>query len=230
MYGKSMRGCTFWDLGQNTWASIVTPAVDTTYVEAEANGNSLKNPYLVGLSRDMRKPFLDPRPCDTSSVLTDSVFSPVGLWQSWFQPAAFRGAFYKASYRPGLWIRGWTAVDEKEILVRRVYTRPRDEWTLASKTQFTFRTDDLFLGSELHAAYSIDKGVTWHDTSSLLGSGFSHAYSSCGCRVGRSREFWTHWFPSPAGGGSEIWFQSEIPGVSSGVADTLRDQVRLIVH
>lgn len=222
---RSLRGCTFWDIGANDRASIAYSASDTMYLLADSNRNFIKNPHFISLSREMQKPFLDPRLCDTSSTLTDTCFSTLGAW---FYPSQFRGAFGRAAFIDNLWIDGWTALSEKDIAVRRLYTRPHSEWTRGTVTMFTFRTNDLFRTTNDSAWYSIDRGATWVDTTSLLSS-LVHNYSDCGYRVGMSNYFWTNIFPENPKDNT-IWFRFKREGTVLGTPDTLLDTVKIIVH
>jgi len=93
----------FWALENGTATDLNIGNDDFTNTMLTSNNNSYSDPQLRGISRDTDGG-LDPRPQDGSSALTGAtaINDPV------FSDVSFQGAF-----GGDLWIKGWTALDEK---------------------------------------------------------------------------------------------------------------------
>lgn len=124
---RTFESGIIWNVGDGTWSNIISPAGDTTYLKAASRLNRIVDPQIISVSRDMNSPFLDPRPCDTSTAM-DTAWAHRPAWDGWVTTASaeFIGAFPSPSWGANsLWIKGWTALDETGVLVQDLYTMRR---------------------------------------------------------------------------------------------------------
>lgn len=88
----------FWGIGANNTLS----SQDFTLTYLTANGNTVTNPELRGISREANEG-LDPRPAVSSSAAT----SATQISDGFFTNVSFLGAFNPAD---GIWTENWTAL------------------------------------------------------------------------------------------------------------------------
>ncbi len=119
--------------GANGIINVRTDADDLTAAflvnHLENNGNTIEDPQLAGISRDIDLGF-DPRPADNGPAYNNLASYPS---DDFFCAVPFKGAFAA----DGVWIKGWTAVDEYGILSLNSPASPNECLSTS--------TNDLFL-------------------------------------------------------------------------------------
>jgi hypothetical protein len=124
----TIRNTIFWNIisVNGKWDSIVTNSYEK---DTLAKYNYLKDPRIRGISRDVTKPWLDPRPewgspaCSTAYVATPPA-------DGFFSPVTYIGAFSpKASE---CWIDSWTGLANTRILTKWLTISPRNSELVSS--------------------------------------------------------------------------------------------------
>jgi hypothetical protein len=118
----TIRNSMFWNISSvnTSWDSLVSNSYEK---DTLAKYNYLKDPRIRGISRDVTKPWLDPRPewgspaCSTAYVAAPPV-------DDFFSPVTYIGAFSpKASE---CWIDKWTYIAQSGILTKFLTISPRN--------------------------------------------------------------------------------------------------------
>jgi hypothetical protein len=115
----SIKKVFWWDIGAgSTWAAITSHGYEADSLSAY---NYIKDPKLRGISREVTKRWLDPRPQWTSPACSTGywVAAPV---DGFFSPVTFCGAFSRLSTE--YWIRGWTCLDRDHMTANLLSINP----------------------------------------------------------------------------------------------------------
>jgi hypothetical protein len=115
----SIKNVFWWDIGAgSTWAAITSHKYEA---DSLAPYNFIKDPKIRGISRNVTKRWLDPRPTWTSPACSSNYYvNPPA--DGFFSPVIYCGAFNRTA--ADFWIQGWTALSQNHLTANLLSINP----------------------------------------------------------------------------------------------------------